>query len=264
MGTWLGLIIGNSRLHWAWFGGDQLRRTWNTVHFSEDAIATSLTLPHPPLPLPPDLDDHALRSVPLMVASVVPAQTQLWLNYPNVVELTLEQLELANLYPTLGIDRALAALGAFHHWDSSVLVIDGGTALTFTGVNEQGALVGGAIAPGLRLQIQTLHHHTAALPDVEMATLQAIEWWATNTPDAILSGVWHLVLAGVRDFIWNWQQNYPLSHIVLTGGDGELLYQALCGQWQPWHKRSLHLDPHIGLRGMAIASAQLLNSEKPG
>jgi type III pantothenate kinase len=263
MTIWLGLIIGNSRLHWAQFEANQLQRTWDTVHFTAEAIAASLSLSCPPIPLPPDLEDESCRLAPLVMASVVPTQTPLWRNRPNVVEISLAQIQLVSLYPSLGIDRALAALGAFHQWNTSVLIIDGGTALTFTGIDDQGALVGGAIAPGFRLQLQTLHDQTATLPDVALDTMPSMERWAMNTPEAIVSGVWHSLVAGTRDFIQTWRREFPLSHVVLTGGDGNMLYQALGQQWEPWQGRSLHLDPHIGFRGMAIAYTQIMADQGP-
>ncbi|MGK7888356.1 MAG: pantothenate kinase [Leptolyngbyaceae cyanobacterium] len=263
MTTWLGLIIGNSRLHWAQFEGNQLQHTWDTSHFSEDAIASSPTLSTPPIPWPPTLARASYRSLPLVIASVVPTQTRPWLNHPRSVELALEQIELANLYPTMGIDRALAALGAFRQWRSPVLVIDGGTALTFTGIDRDGRLVGGAIAPGLQLQLHSLHDHTAVLPNVESKRISTLSRWQADTANAILSGVWHTLIAGVKDFIGQWRQEFPLSHIVLTGGDGQILYQALSEQKKGGHQRSLHYDPQIGFRGMAIAYAHLLNSRSP-
>jgi type III pantothenate kinase len=45
------------------------------------------------------------------MASVVPRQTALWQNYPGVQVITLDSLPLQDVYPTLGIDRALALWG---------------------------------------------------------------------------------------------------------------------------------------------------------
>ena len=44
------------------------------------------------------------------------------------------------------------------------MVVDCGSALTFTACNENGRLAGGAILPGVRLQLRALGTRTAQLP----------------------------------------------------------------------------------------------------
>jgi hypothetical protein len=36
--AWLALIIGNSRLHWAWFMGEKLQQAWDTPHLLESVV----------------------------------------------------------------------------------------------------------------------------------------------------------------------------------------------------------------------------------
>ncbi len=210
--TWLALIIGNSRLHWGLFTGKTLTQAWDTNY---------LSTPSPPLPLSPS---------PLFIASVVPSQTELWQNYPNVNFITLKEIPLNNLYPTLGIDRALSLLGAGETWGFPVLVIDGGTALTFTGADNHRNLIGGAILPGLGLQFSTLTNKTGQLPNVELPQ-QLPKRYALNTSEAIQSGIIYTILAGIKDFIAAWLQDFPESNIVITGGDRTLLFNHLKSQY---------------------------------
>jgi type III pantothenate kinase len=111
-------------------------------------------------------------------------------------------------------------------------VIDGGTALTITGVDSDRNLVGGAILPGINLQRQSLAWGTASLPTVNLGIDLGIlretlpPRWAKETSQAIASGIIYSHLAGIRDFIRDWQQQYPTSAIALTGGDGALLNRA--------------------------------------
>lgn len=231
---WTALVIGNSRLHWAQFSGDKLQQTWNTPHLSKDVVdqliehrlnfaAAALThLVDQPL-----LAVH-LESPELWIASVVPEQTQHWQRYPFAQVVTLEQVPLQGMYPTFGLDRALAVWGAIATVGSPVLVVDAGTALTFTGANEHHQLVGGAILPGLRLQFQALDQSTAALPHVQPSTTEPLPpRWAMNTVDAIASGVIYTVLAGLHAFIQDWWRQFPESAVVLTGGDGDRLHHYL-------------------------------------
>jgi type III pantothenate kinase len=212
------LAIGNSRLHWAWFRADRIQPTWDTPHFVAAVVERMMTQG---LQFGPEVVDLPL-GLPLTIASVVPAQTALWQNYPRSRVLTLADVPLQNLYPTLGIDRALALWGAIQTYGAPVLVIDGGTALTFTGADGAGNLVGGAILPGVRSLFQSLNRSTAVLPQVDSGKI-LLDRWATNTDDAIRSGIGYTVAAGVRDFVMDWWGQYPASAIVFTGGDGEWL-----------------------------------------
>lgn len=245
----IALAIGNSRLHWGLFTGKTLEKTWDTEHLKADAVSrlseaqkveylvqtvkrsieeissqNLLCLPATPAFSSP----HTLSLIPLplVLASVVPQQTAIWQSYPDIRIITLDQLPIGGLYPTLGIDRALALLGAGNQLGWPVLLIDAGTALTFTGADVNRYLVGGAILPGLGLQLSSLGQKTAALPSISLPE-NLPHRWATDTAGAIQSGVVYAAVAGVRDFIEDWGCLFPNSKIALTGGDRTLLLQYL-------------------------------------
>jgi type III pantothenate kinase len=219
----IGLSIGNSRYHWAWFLNTELQSSWDTAYLKPDRFSQSFSLD---LQAAIDRLQLEIDRVPIYLASVVPSQTAIWQQLDRVKVISLNNIPLLNLYPTLGIDRALAVFGAGEIYGYPVLVIDGGTALTITGVDDNHHLVGGAIMPGLRLQICSLGNGTAALPEIALPQ-QLPPRWSNNTPGSISSGILHTVSAGIRDFIRDWQQLFPDSPIVFTGGDGELLVEYL-------------------------------------
>lgn len=209
---WLALVIGNSRLHWGLFTGSTLCQTWNTAHGQPGAIA-----------LPLDLAHHDL-----WLASVVPSQTMIWQALPHAHGIDLTHIPIPNLYPTLGIDRALTLWSAIQRWGTPVLVIDAGTAMTFTAANANGELMGGAIAPGLQLQLRSLSQHTAALPAVALGDGMALpDRWSRSTADAICSGVVYTAVASIQGFVEAWLQEFPGGAIGCTGGDSALLVQVL-------------------------------------
>ncbi|MEP6517942.1 pantothenate kinase [Microcoleus vaginatus] len=245
----IALAIGNSRLHWGLFVGKTLEKTWDTDHLNADAVShlsegetaeylvqivmrsieeiSSQNL----LSLPATTafsNPHTLSLVPLplILASVVTQQTAIWHSYPDVRIITLDQLPIGGLYPTLGIDRALAVLGAGNQLGWPVLLIDAGTALTFTGADVNRYLVGGAILPGLGLQLLSLGKKTAALPLISLPQ-NLPHRWAKDTAGAIQSGVVYTTVAGVRDFIEDWRCLFPDSKIAVTGGDRTLLLKYL-------------------------------------
>lgn len=256
---WLALMIGNSRLHWALFSEENLYFSWDTQHLPASVIqqvAKCQTLGDFPRELlPPQLiedinsEEHYSRLLVLYLASVVPSQTALWQHYSNVHEITLDQVPLQGIYPTLGIDRALALWGAGETWGWPMLVIDAGTALTLTGADANRCLIGGAILPGLGLQLQSLSQKTANLPLIDTKDGAIPPRWAINTQDAISSGVIYTIIAGIRDFIAAWWQDFPDSYITLTGGDRTLLISYLQAQFPDLAAKVIP-DPNLIFWGM--------------
>lgn len=260
LSSWLALSIGNSRLHWAWFRGKALQETQETPHLPSPDPEFGLAAAHWPWSALVQGITHNFE-IPdplpeLWVVSVVPAQTAFWASYPGVQILALNQIPLAELYPTLGIDRALALWGAGSLYGWPVLVIDAGTALTFSAANSKQQLVGGAILPGLGLQLRSLAQSTAALPTVALPETLPHRW-ARNTPAAIQSGTIYTLVAGMVDFVSAWCQEFPQSQVVLTGGDRLPLANYLAARFQQisppptWFSRLIH-DPHLILRSLQV------------
>jgi type III pantothenate kinase len=263
---WLALSIGNSRYHWAMFEANQLQSTWETPYLdlsSSDLSdqnwrfptgRQSRTLLHQTIGenLPADLPDLP----ELWLASVVSEQTQRWQTYPRLKTIQLADIPLRQTYPTLGLDRALAVWGAGITWGWPVLVIDCGTALTLTGANAEAELIGGAILPGLGLQGRSLAQATAALPSISFLQPQPLPpRWARETEAAIASGILHVLLSGLRDFIQDWRQQHPNSQIIFTGGDSPVLaeyMQAWLNQTltKPIWQKDLRVDLNLIFRGI--------------
>ncbi len=220
MTTWLALMVGNSRSHWALFESNTWQLTWHTPSLSPEQIRA---LPHSLA----DLLPASVAEPPMEIwwASVVPKQAELWRQADGAREVMRDLIPVKGLYPTLGIDRILALLGAGTTYKWPVLVIDAGTALTVTGgVREHFA--GGAILPGLRLQLQALNQGTAALPNVELPAQLPLRW-ATETGPAIQSGVVYTTLVGLQAYMADWWKHAPSSAILFTGGDGDRLYNLM-------------------------------------
>jgi len=247
---WLALAIGNSRWHCAAFEGTALRATWERPPRAE-AVGDRL---------PADLRLAAWRdrreAPPVYLASVVPVQTALWQDYPNLTLLGVADVPLGNCYPTLGIDRALALYGAGQTYGWPALAIDAGTALTFTGGDRQKNLVGGAILPGLGLQLRSLQRETAALgafaPRSEGMIAQPDNLpplWSRSTAAAIASGTIRTLLAGLVLFLEDWWRQFPESAAILTGGDGARLASYL-SEVEPAVAARLQVDPLLIFRGL--------------
>ncbi len=213
----LTLMIGNSRLHWGYFKANKLTKTWQTNHINNIEELEKFTV----------INRLIFQyKIPLYVASVVPSQTKILKKIPQCIVLKKDNIPLKNIYPTLGIDRILALFGGGQIYGFPCLVIDGGTALTFTGGNQNQELVGGAILPGINLQLKSLALNTANLQEITINN-KSISRWATNTNDAIKSGIILTLIAGIKNFIDDWLKLFPNSKIIFTGGDGLLLKEYL-------------------------------------
>ena len=154
---------------------------------------------------------------------------------------------------TPGIDRLLNAAAAWHKLRQACVVIDAGTAITVDFVDGEGVFHGGAIAPGLQMQLKALHEHTAALPALEFEVPEGTAWGA-DTREAMLRGVYH----GARGLAWRLIERYAEEYggfpmVVATGGDA----QALFGDDELVNQ----IVPDLVLRGMAIAAKAALEPE---
>ncbi|MBE9191505.1 pantothenate kinase [Gloeocapsopsis crepidinum LEGE 06123] len=248
---WLALMIGNSRLHWAWFVEEALQFAWDTEYLPVSVVQNLASCQNiadfsREILAPGTINMRSLP--PIYLASVIPQATTIWQTYPNIHEITLDQVPLQGVYATLGIDRALALWGAGAIWSFPALVIDAGTALTFTGAKCDRTLVGGAILPGVRLQLQSLGERTAALPLVDTPESFPSRW-ALNTPESILSGVIYTLMAGIKDFVDAWWQEFPESCVAMTGGDRALLLNYFQVQY-PNIATKITSAPHLIFQGM--------------
>jgi type III pantothenate kinase len=86
-----------------------------------------------------------------------------------------------------GPDRLANAAGAFDRHGGNVVVVDFGTATNFDVVADDGAYVGGVIAPGVNLSLEALHQGAAALPHVDIS--QPAKVIGTDTIGCIQSGI---------------------------------------------------------------------------
>ncbi|NIZ09219.1 type III pantothenate kinase [Pseudooceanicola sp. HF7] len=143
----------------------------------------------------------------------------------------------------VGPDRLVNAAGAFERYGGDIIVVDFGTATTFDVVAEDGAYVGGVIAPGVNLSLQALHEMAAALPHVDVTRPQKVI--GTNTVTCMQSGVFWGYIGLVREICERIRSEYDRPmRIISTGGlaplfaQGDTLYD--------------HFDEFLTIHGLRI------------
>lgn len=87
----------------------------------------------------------------------------------------------------IGADLVANALAAYTRYGRNCIVVDFGTALTFTTVSGAGKILGVAIAPGLKTAIRSLFANTAQLPEVPIEVPHSA--LGLSTTHAIQAGV---------------------------------------------------------------------------
>jgi type III pantothenate kinase len=88
----------------------------------------------------------------------------------------------------VGADRIVNSLAASELYGGPAIVVDmNGTATIFDVVDEDGCYIGGAIAPGVEMSLETLSRRGAQLRSVELAKPRGVI--GKNTVEAVQSGV---------------------------------------------------------------------------
>ena len=67
-------------------------------------------------------------------------------------------------YEGMGVDRLANMKAASKFYEFPLMVIDGGTAMTYTAADASGKIVGGGIFPGFAAIYRALHDYTGELP----------------------------------------------------------------------------------------------------
>ncbi|MBL4628315.1 MAG: type III pantothenate kinase, partial [Roseicyclus sp.] len=117
----------------------------------------------------------------------------------------------------IGPDRLVNTAGAYNRHGGNLIVVDFGTATTFDVVAEDGAYIGGVIAPGVNLSLEALHQAAAALPHIDVSKPRHVI--GTNTVACMQSGVfWGYIglVRGICDRIR--AEHVAPMQVIGTGG----------------------------------------------
>lgn len=122
----------------------------------------------------------------------------------------------------VGADRVANAVGGFARYGGPLIVVDFGTATTFDAISADGAYLGGAIAPGLRISIEALSQRAARLPKIDL--VRPSKAVGTNTAASMQSGI----IFGYAGLVEALVSRISLEiggspRVVATGGLAELI-----------------------------------------
>ena len=142
----------------------------------------------------------------------------------------------------IGTDLVANAVAAFEKFGNLSMVIDFGTALTFTTIGKNSDILGVSIAPGLRTAVNALAGKTAQLPQIHLTPPPSV--LGENTIHAIQSGV-VFGFSGLVDSIIERTQEEMKEKltVIATGGLSAVI--------APITKNIKSVEPLLTLNGLA-------------
>ncbi len=135
------------------------------------------------------------------------------------------------------------AYGHYSHKNENVMIIDFGTALTFSTVNRKGEVLGVAIAPGLVTAVNALFGNTAQLPQVELKIPDSV--LGRDSQGSIRAGLM-MGYAGLANSIIERTEREigERLYVIATGGLSKTI--------SPLIPRIDYIDGFHTLRGLAL------------
>lgn len=247
----LAVDCGNTNIVFAVFDGDACLNTWRCqtqATRTVDEYASWL------MPLFNGCDIDFKDVTCALISSVVPNANanlrRLCDKYcgvqPKFIKDTDVKINLKIDLPhpeTLGADRIVNAVAAKAKYQTPFIIIDFGTATTFDIVNDRGAYVGGAIAPGVNLSAEALHNAAAALPKITVQPTQSVI--ANTTVTAMQSGLYWGYVSMIEGMVKRMADELGQQPIIIaTGGLARIIADGT--------KIIDHVEDSLTLEGLKI------------
>jgi len=195
------------------------------------------------------IESNAVKTV--VLSSVVPALSE---RIRNVVRTLFErepillgpkiynQLPIQVLNPfEIGSDLVANASAAYFEHKKPCIVVDFGTALTFTTISGTGEILGVSIAPGLKTAIKSLSQNTAKLFDVPLELPPSS--LGKNTVTAIQSGIMFGYEGLVRNVVSKIRAELNTDCLVIATG-------GLSSHITSLKDLFYSIEPHLTLDGL--------------
>lgn len=211
--------IGNTRIKMGYFAGEQLVDTLTLATQEIDQAKSFLT------------NQKVKKVIFSTVSGPLPELIEKWLpSKTKVLELNTETdlpFQVAYQTPqTLGRDRLAAVAGAYALFqETTCLVIDAGTCVTYDVLTAPGVYLGGNISPGWQMRLDAMHHFTAKLPRPDALAPQ--KWIGDTTESALQNGALHGLLWEIEGYIQQIQADFTSINVILTGGDADFFAKKL-------------------------------------
>ena len=213
------LLIGNTRLHWAFNRNSSYK-------FSHTLVNNSL---------PKNID---LKKLIWASVGEYPTNNLLKKNQVSIADINLKDIP-----HFIGIDRALSCFAALNMFKSklskNLLIVDLGTTVSITKIDNQGNILGGQLFPGFTTQLKSMEQSTKNLvfPNKLFIPNNKFEILTMN---AMLRGVYNSIMGAI-----NVSYNRRKDILILCGGDANLIGNSLRKEI-----KSFIVEPNLVMHGM--------------
>ncbi|MEO0897302.1 MAG: type III pantothenate kinase [Bacteroidota bacterium] len=245
----LAIDVGNSDIVWGIYRAGHWLPEWR--HPSSDYLNTEKTIRKKMEES--EIDFSELQRV--VLSSVVPGITPYIIDLvrrithrnPLVMGPELYQqigMEIDNPWE-IGSDLVANAISGFEIAQDYCVVVDFGTALTFTCVSDNGHIMGVSIAPGLKTAMNSLSLNTAQLPQVPLEIPPNA--LGKNTAHALQAGIMLGYVGLVKELLMLIERDmgHPIK-VLATGGLARFM--------TPLHERFDLMDPMLTLEGLRLVA----------
>ena len=143
----------------------------------------------------------------------------------------------------LGADQVADAVAGIAGYPVPLILIDMGTATTFSVINDKRQYIGGAIAPGAAVALNSLSSQTSQLPFISLEAPKHVI--GSNTIDCMKSGSLFGNAAMIDGMIRRIKKEIGENAIVVaTGGIASAIL--------PYCEENISYDPDLMLKGLAL------------
>ena len=213
------VLIGNTRLHWA----------FNQTHgyeFSHTFLNESL---------PNNIDFKKL-----IWASVGKYPTN---NFFKNNQVTLKDVNLKNIPNFIGVDRALVCFAALrmikNKLSKNLLIVDLGTTVSITKIDNQGNFLGGQLFPGFTTQLKSMEKNTKNLVFPKDLFIPSNKF-EISTMEAMLRGVYNSIIGAIKISF-----DSSKDILILCGGDANFIGNSLKKEI-----KNFKVEPDLVMHGM--------------
>lgn len=143
----------------------------------------------------------------------------------------------------LGSDLAVGAVAGIHEYPVPQIIIDMGTATTFSVIDRNRNYLGGLITTGMAVSADALVSQTSQLPRISFDPPKRVI--CSNTVDCIKSGILYSNAAAIDGIVERIQEELGESCTVVATGGLASLVAPLC-------KTKVILDDDLMLKGLML------------
>ncbi len=142
----------------------------------------------------------------------------------------------------LGSDMVANAVSGIMQYEVPMIIVNMGTATTFSAIDEKKHYVGGMIFPGLKMSSESLTKGTAQLPGISLEKPKKVI--GSNTIDSMKSGLIYGIASAIDGCISRIEKELgkPVKTVVITGENAK--------QILPYCERTMCLNETLLLDGL--------------